>query len=322
MPGNTVQQKSEPKLPLDDNTLFILLALRYKDTLDLKGSALSVYDWNVNYNGTVLEHLSSGNSLDNFATTALTYLENEFGIVADDNKVLMVEDTSRITEFLDSYLNTFSLDNTLYVDEKKHKECLYNFIKEREPDVFKFQGKYFTYKLLPKNDIEKYNMIHYLGHLITNGTLVANEETFGMYLEKGEWKKTICVQFVSEPEELELFSEIISEEERKRKIAELNAKIPEQETANWRLYIPQTVYSVALKRSIEIPPRYYNLFVYLIEKSKRGNNTISINEWAERKRITKSSAKGELPRFAKIIKEEFSMQILKSRGNGTYKINV
>lgn len=148
----------QPKYPIDDNTLFILLALRYQGHIEMDGLH-SVYDWNVNYDETVLNPEGKNLPVEEIAKRGINWICENFKIkpeVQTSNAIsLKVNENSELIKYLDNYFNEFTQYKNYYYSEAKHKERFYNFIKNNFPVLLEFEDKYFTYKFLPKENIEK-----------------------------------------------------------------------------------------------------------------------------------------------------------------------
>lgn len=337
MPANNLQQKPvEHTLPIDDNTLFILLALRYCEnkTLELNGGLDAIYDWDVNYNNTLVETLAVGDDVTDYANAALKWIENTFSATSNNepNKLtIILEDKTVLINYLQEYLKVFHTDKYLYFNEERHKRQLFNFIVADNPDFVKdfniHIGKYFTYKYLPENNPEKYKMIEYIGYLINKGILFACNETFECkYQETGEWKKSIRLRFIDEKNDLEFLKEFLDEHEQQMIQEKLDREIPDIESCNhkWRLYKPKTIRNSFLQRSGELPPLSYRLFKYCIEKYNKQQKNISIKEYAKKANIAVSAAKIYISGLNSTITKALgtNIKVIQFIKTGLYKITL
>lgn len=327
-----------PTLPLDDNTLFILLALRYNDEgcVEIKGGDKTIYDWNVNYNDTLIEQISTGNDINDYANAGIKWIKDKFGVTvepAESHLKLSLNDKTALENFLEEYLKDFPPDEDAYYDEERHKEYFYHFIKKHNPEFnenFKENiGKYFIYKLLPESDVEKYKMVEYIGYLANKNILLADNITFECkFQEKGEWKKSIRLRFKDERLGFDFFKEFFNKEEKLLKIAEFNKKFPIIESEKWKLFNGNIIYNKELERESTLAPRVFKILKLLIKRCQSGTPQISIQQYMNAIGVAESTAKTDLAGFNKRLKsalhlaKDYPLLVLKSLGDGTYKIIV
>lgn len=276
--------------PIDDNTLFILLALSKTGYIKIS-DITAIYDWNVNYENTAIITDSVSNDIQEIGNAGIDYVVDNYGVAKEENAgqiVLRVAHKEHITNFLAEYLKHFPHDTVFYYSEEKHRNRLYEFIKSEEPDVCKFEGKYFTYKFLPKNNREKYKMIEYLAVLIAKGFLIADDYTFEFYTENGTKEKSIRLKFASKLKLEELFIDKFNEEKRQEILKELRNQKPEMESKKWIIYKDYIVYK-PLRITGKMTNRYKKLLKYCIRENLE---QITACEYAAYNKCTEQTAKG------------------------------
>lgn len=311
--------------PIDDNTLFILLALRQNGYIEIP-SIISVYDWNVNYDDTQVIFDDTPKTLEEIGAAGVEFIVDNFGVVKEEQEqkvILSAPITTQISGFLSEYLKDFSHNSMFYYDEKKHCNRLYEFIKYEEPDVLNFEGKYFTYKLLPKKNREKFKMIEYLAHLIEKGYLIADDKTFEFYTEQGIQRKSIRLKFESQEKVGLLFLNKFNEIEQKRILQDLKNKKPVIESEKWAIYSNRIIYK-PFNLIGDLPNRYLNLLKYCI---KKGNSKIfNSRAYANEIGISEQAVRGYCSEIHKEIQKSFNSDrkivLLKSIGSGQWEIDV
>ena len=311
--------------PIDDNTLFILLTLRQNGYIKIP-SITAVYDWDVNYNDTQAISDDIPNTLEEIGAAGIEFVVNNFGIAKEEQDqmiILSVPQTMQISEFISAYLKDFPHNSMFYYDEKKHCNRLYEFIKSEEPDVLNFEGKYFTYKLLPKKNREKFKMIEYLAHLIEKGYLIADDKTFEFYTEQGIQRKSIRLKFESQEKIELLFLNKFNEIEQKRILREIENKKPVIESEKWAIYSNRIIYK-PLNLIGDLTNRYLNLLKYCI---KKGNGKIfNSSTYADEIGISEQAVRGYCSEIHKEIQKSFNSDrkivLLKSLGSGQWEIDV
>lgn len=153
--------------PIDDNTLFILLALRYQGSIKRENINYA-YDRFVNYDYTYLKHNNNRETVASIRQKGLDWITNEFDLVEADNNggepILRVENEEKLRDFLNEYFSDFRRYEDYYYSIDEHKKSLVKFIETnfagRKNEEL---GKKFTYKFTPD---EQYKMIQYIGYLI------------------------------------------------------------------------------------------------------------------------------------------------------------
>lgn len=262
----------QPQYPIDDNTLFILLALRYQGEIEIDGLG-SVYDYEVNYDETVINPSGKNLSLEELGARGIKWICENFKVDFDDAEKntykFKVESKDELAEFLDEYLSKFPHNKTYYYSEEKHAKNLYNFIKEKESCVLEHKDKYFTYKLLPKDDIEKYKMIEYIGKLLNDEYLISDNETFRFNNENGVRKKAIYLAFKSKQDIVELFFNFATEEDRKIMLKELELGNVKLSGEFFTLYEGNRIaLNSRITDTVKLPRRYAKIFLYCLETDK------------------------------------------------------
>lgn len=153
--------------PIDDNTLFILLALRYQGCIK-RENIYYAYDKSVNYDYTYIKHNNNREAVTSIREKGVDWINNEFGLVEANNNggepILRVEKEEKLRDFLNEYFSEFRTYEDYYYSIDEHKKTLVDFIETnfagRKNEEL---GKKFTYKFTPD---EQYKMIQYIGYLI------------------------------------------------------------------------------------------------------------------------------------------------------------
>ena len=315
----------ETSLPLDDKTLFILLRLKYNKQVEINRHGL-IYDRTVNYDDTLIKPDCTVMSLPAIQEAGIKWIIKKFKVTqkaSEQSIFLYTEHTEDISQWLSEYLKSFPHDKRYYFNEEKHRRRLYNFIKEKEPDVLEYEGKYYTYKYLPETDKEKYKMIEYIALLIEQEILSADEKTFAINTSEGRQQTSIYTRFVSSNSIQELFNDYFSEEERSRIAKKIEAEQPLCESEKWSLYAGNKIYYKPEQRAGQIPPRYYNLFKFCIERGNR--MTVTPNIYSQYSgTISPEVAAGYFSELNSNIKKALGLDIkvLKSKGKHIWEINV
>ena len=160
----------QPQYPIDDNTLFILLALRYQGKIEIDGLD-SVYDKNINYDFTEIKQDKNRiRSMDEFADAGIDWIVKTFGVIKtpDGDKItLELEDAKKLEEYLDKYLDKFNPPEPYYMNESFHKKVFCEFIEKEFEDIVEHK-KVFPYRFTQSR---QYKMIEYIGYLMNQGIL-------------------------------------------------------------------------------------------------------------------------------------------------------
>ena len=181
--------------PIDDDTLFILLALRYAGELEIAGLD-SVYDGLVNYDFTLLKPDNKRQNIADFACRALSWLENEFDVsIAERDGVLYFRkhNVQKLKEFLDEYFIEFRIYKSYYRTLDEHKRFFVKFIDDNFQDIVEYR-KMFVYRF---NADKQFKMVQYIGFLITNGVLEClGDNQYFLFNNDGDaYKKVIGLKF-------------------------------------------------------------------------------------------------------------------------------
>ena len=182
--------------PIDDNTLFILLALRSQGEIK-KYDIEFVYDNTVNYDYTYLKHDNNREDSISIMHKGLAWIEKQFGLIEkDDGAVLSVENPEKLKAFLYYYFSKFRTYKNYYHSELKHKEKFVEFIENNFEDIVEWRKK-FTYDFTPN---VQYKMIQYIGYLIHNKILAMPDEDENVFMfNNGEqgYKKVVNMKFTN-----------------------------------------------------------------------------------------------------------------------------
>jgi len=188
-----------PQLPIDDNTLFILLALDYQGRLEIDGLD-SVYDSFVNYDMTRIKPNTSRMTVAEIANKGLEWVIDKFNIHSkkiEDNKIILsTVENEYLKIFLNQYLKKFNTHENYYHSEEMHKTQFCNFVKSDYECAKKFE-KVFPYKI---SQNKQYKMIEYIGYLMRDGILSTNhyEPIFGFNNDGDYYRKVIQFKFTEE----------------------------------------------------------------------------------------------------------------------------
>lgn len=260
------------KKPIDDNTLFILLALRQNKQIEIP-NVQAVYDFEVNYDNTaIVEGRKYPQNIDEIAAAGIDFVVDNYGVakaeLEDGTIILTVQNTQHIADYLSEYLQDFPHDTRYYYDEARHRKQLHEFIKSKVQIINDFSEKYFTYKLLPESDKEKYKMIEYIAWLIEQGFILSDNNTFCFDHEGEDLKKVIFLQFASVLKAKELFLNELSADEQQRVKEELLNKTPVAESENWQLFDEKVQDNILYKSNNlygHISPRFHKIIRFAIE---------------------------------------------------------
>lgn len=162
--------KTTCQLPLDDNTLFILLALKYDKRIEIYGLN-SVYDGLVNYDETLFKPDTRCVDIKKIAQSAIKWIRSEFNINChnkDDIIILECDATQELDNFLNDYFSEFRTYENYYHTETEHKNCFIQYVERTFGDLVGEWNKKFTYKMTPD---KQYKMIQYIGYLFHKGIL-------------------------------------------------------------------------------------------------------------------------------------------------------
>lgn len=308
------------QLPIDDNTLFILLALRSQGEIKIGGWD-SIYDDYTNYDETIIDPECENLSSEEKAIVLSDFLNKEFDIIPgaqDNNKVILrASENSKLEQYLEKYLGEFTQYNNYYYPEETHRKRFYDFIKKKFPIVLEFEDKYFTYKLKPIVDEEKYKMIEYIAILIQRGFLCADSNTFRFNNEKGKRKKVIKLKSSSKEKIFELFKDFIEKENNNELIDQVKQTTPLCESANFILYTNKknNVFCKSKNEFFTLRESSFTLLKYCIENEK---DFIDVKEYTDKVNlnIEKKHAKKHFPLLNKDLGE---IKVFKNkRGKGWY----
>lgn len=181
--------------PIDDDTLFILLALRYDGELEIAGLD-SVYDGLVNYDCTLLKQDSKkGNTLD-FAGKAIAWVRDEFEVSieeTDDILYLREPNAQKLKNFLDEYFTEFRIYKNYYHTLDEHKEVFVKFIEYKFQNIVEYK-KTFVYRITQD---KQFKMVQYIGYLMSEGILeAAGEDKYFSFNNDGNlYRKVIGLKF-------------------------------------------------------------------------------------------------------------------------------
>lgn len=185
--------------PIDDNTLFILLALRYQGSIK-REDIHYFYDSSINYDYTYLKRNNNREGLLSIMQKGLEWINSEFRFIDDIGKaeepILRIEKKSKLEIFLYYYFLKFRTYEDYYHSIEEHKKVLVKFIEANFQDKKKEElGKKFTYKFTPDT---QYKMIQYIGYLIHHGIFAEPYDEREMFaFNNGEcgYKKVIRMRF-------------------------------------------------------------------------------------------------------------------------------
>lgn len=182
--------------PIDDDTLFILLALRYDGELEIAGLD-SVYDGLVNYDCTLLKQDSKkGNTLD-FAGKAIAWVRDEFEVSieeTDDILYLREPNAQKLKNFLDEYFTEFRIYKNYYHTLDEHKDVFVKVIEDNFQDIVEWRKK-FTFDITTNM---QYKMIQYIGYLMHNKILATpdcEQHIFCFNNGMSGYKKVVGMKF-------------------------------------------------------------------------------------------------------------------------------
>ena len=102
--------------PIDDDTLFILLALRYDGELEIAGLD-SVYDGLVNYDFTLLKPDNKRQNISDFAGKAIAWVRDKFEVSIEENDDILYlrePNAQKLKNFLDEYFTEFRIYKNYY----------------------------------------------------------------------------------------------------------------------------------------------------------------------------------------------------------------
>lgn len=183
--------------PIDDNTLFILLALRYQSFVELSGLD-SIYDETVNYDYTLLRKSSIMECAKDLGKRAIEWIEQNFDaeIVEEEGRqLLLVNNAEKLRSYLYDYFAEFRTYKNYYHTLEEHKSIFVEFIKNKFQDIVEWRKK-FTYDFTPDT---QYKMIQYIGYLMHHKILAepdTGQEVFSFNNGERGYKKVIALKFV------------------------------------------------------------------------------------------------------------------------------
>lgn len=271
---------AQPKYPIDDNTLFILLALRYQGHIEIDGLD-SVYDWNVNYDETVITQDCGAQDNLNYGELGLAWICKAFNIKpkrCGKRITLKIENEKPLEKFLTNYLSAFTQYKHYYYSEDKHKKRLYDFIKSKNEEILEHDDKYFSDKFLPDVDKEKYKMIEYVGTLFHSGILCSANEPFSFNKENNLFKKVIRLKFPSKIIAGEFFLNYLEAEKRIEVLEALKKERPICESNKFKLYDNKVDNVLYKERSYHLKPALFKLIEFCVKNKKK---EITIKDYKE-----------------------------------------
>jgi len=260
---------------VDDNTLFLLMALKYQDKIEIE-DLHSVYTNDTNYDETIIKPNREKLNLDNFAEKAIKWIDREFGLTYERPQnndcgeiiILSIDDKTKLDTFLKDYLSKFVDFDGYYDEEAKHKKLLYNFIKKEEPCVFEYNDKVFTYKLLKgENRALKYKMLEYIFYLMEK-KILSTEWDCDMFLfntdEDGELKKSIRLKF-HEYSAAQFFYEYFDKKEKEQVRKKFSVGKLVKEGGYLSLYEGSNVcLNSNIQNKVHIDPKYGKVLLYCL----------------------------------------------------------
>lgn len=344
-----ILEQEEHALSLDDNTLFILLALEYSDNnqMTIKGGLQAVYTPNVNYHNTLIKTLSKSDNINEYAAAGLAWIEKTFDIITETNDeelTLQLRDKNKLKDYLQTYLKDFTIDRTFYFTEKQHRDLFYKFIQINAgvdgnatiDDIINYEGKHFTYKILKDEESQlKYKMFHYIGYLINKKTLCAQPNSFECEypdIDK-KYKPSIRLKFTSTDKAKELFLDKLDETTRREYLHQQKATIPIAQSSKWQIFdlLHDNIYHIPTKTKFTLKESFTDLLKWAIEK---GNGEVVTsddylrfrnNKKEKGKKIKLQTVKGYISELNGVCEEkvgdERGILIAHNTGN-SYTVNV
>lgn len=162
--------KTKKQFPLDDNTLFILLALKYDKRIEIDGLN-SIYDYFVNYDETYFKQDTRRADINKIGKMAIKWICTNFDLKSQDEDgiiTLECDDTTLLDSFLSNYFSEFKTYENYYHSESEHKNCFIQYVESTFGDLVGEWNKKFTYKMTPD---KQYKMIQYIGYLFHKSIL-------------------------------------------------------------------------------------------------------------------------------------------------------
>lgn len=186
--------------PIDDNTLFVLLTLRYQGCIKRENIDCAYDNKSVNYDYTYLKQNNNREDVTSISQKGLDWINNEFDLVEADNNgdetILRVENEEKLRDFLNEYFSEFRTYEDYYYSIDEHKKSLVKFIETnfagRKNEEL---GKKFTYKFTPD---EQYKMIQYIGYLLHHNIFaepIGEREMFTFNNGERGYAKAIRMRF-------------------------------------------------------------------------------------------------------------------------------
>ncbi len=263
---------------VDDNTLFLLMALKHQNSIKIKGiNSVYTLPFDTNYDETIANPSSdlpiekiAENGIEWIIKTASATCNREQNEIFGEIITLSIEDKTDSSSFLDYYLNEFEQPSDYYFSEDEHRKLLYKFIKEQHPFVLEYKDKVFPYQLSTgeKRPL-KYKMLEYIFYLM-HKRIVEIQNDCNTFLFNndidGKRKKSIRLNF-TETSFRELFKKEI-EEGKQDKLTEQLANEPINSSGGiFKVYADYVQCSSPQKISTEIKGDKKKLLEYCLKNS-------------------------------------------------------
>lgn len=165
-----ILEQEEHALPLDDDTLFILLAMRYQGQIYIQGLD-SVYDGRVNYDYTLIKPDRKRETPTEFSEKALNWIVSTFEVqdnVKTKDFTIRTFNNQKLKTFLDDYFKDFKTYQQFYMSEDAHKHVMFNFFEKCIEQGISTGRKIFIDRIV---DDKQFKIIQYIGFLIQTGIL-------------------------------------------------------------------------------------------------------------------------------------------------------
>ena len=179
--------------PIDDDTLFILLSLRYLNNINI--SVLpDIYKKRVNYDETFFKKDNNKLNIKEFTESVINWITKEFSVEwSNDKTKIKGFNSDKLKNFLDTYFVKFRTYKNYYHSEAEHKDIFVKFISENYKDIISWE-KSFLYRLT--ND-KQYKMVQYIGYLMHKGILdIAHPQLFTFNNDIAGYEKVVNIKFV------------------------------------------------------------------------------------------------------------------------------
>ena len=275
------------KVIIDDNTLFILLAVRYQGSFYIP-NVRAFYDDDTNYKDTIATVVCNSSDIQDIVKWALKWMEKNAEV-----EVMRVGETVTITskapqklkERLYDYLSEFTVSGD-YFDKNIHKKALYDFINTIESNISQFKGRFSTDSFSQNQQHRnRYKMVEYIAWLIQEEFLeLYDDEPFGSVdgfsLNDGKegLKKLIQIRFLENKAD-DLFVDYYEEAKRQHVLRELEQR-GFQESPAFKLFKNRKVIYKGLSEKEDIlDRRLYQLFEYCMKEDVA---SISLKDYREK----------------------------------------